>query len=53
MKIVKSYRLSPRTIQLLNELKKILLDWTETDIVEAAIDEYFHGLKGAAENEKI
>lgn len=38
MKTPKTYRLSPRTIKALNELKKIYPDWTETDIIEGAIE---------------
>lgn len=41
MKTAKSYRLSPATIRKLDTLKKLLPDWTETEIVEAAIDLYY------------
>lgn len=42
MKTPKTYRLSPRTIRSLEQLQDMLPDWSETDIVEAAIDTYLH-----------
>lgn len=36
-KTVKNYRLSERTIEALNQLKKAFPTWTETEIVETAI----------------
>lgn len=41
MKTVKNYRLSPTTIKKIQALKKMLPEWTETEIVEAAIDLYY------------
>ena len=41
MKTTKSYRLSPKTIKQLEELKEILKDWTETDIIENSIEQYY------------
>lgn len=41
MKKSKNYRLSPRTVQYLEELKKLYPDWTETDIIEAAIQVFY------------
>lgn len=41
MKTVKNYRLSPTTIRKLQTLKTMLPEWTETEIVEAAIDLYY------------
>ena len=40
MKTPKSYRLSPRTIQALEQLKDQKPGWTETELIEAAIDNY-------------
>lgn len=41
MKTAKNYRLSPTTIRKLQTLKTMLPEWTETEIVEAAIDLYY------------
>ena len=41
MKTVKNYRLSPTTIKKIQALKTMLPEWTETEIVEAAIDIYY------------
>lgn len=41
MKTVKNYRLSPTTIKKIQALKTMLPEWTETEIVEAAIDLYY------------
>ena len=41
MKTVKNYRLAPTTIKKLQALKTMLPEWTETEIVEAAIDLYY------------
>lgn len=38
MKTPKTWRLSPRAIRALEQLKEILPGWTETDIVEAAVE---------------
>ena len=40
MKTPKSYRFSPRTIQALEQLKDQKPGWTETELIEAAIDNY-------------
>lgn len=36
-KTAKNYRLSERTLEALNQIKKSRPKWTETEIVEAAI----------------
>lgn len=41
MKTAKNYRLAPTTIKKLQALKTMLPKWTETEIVEAAIDLYY------------
>ena len=41
MKTAKNYRLAPTTIKKLQALKTMLPEWTETEIVEAAIDLYY------------
>lgn len=41
MKTAKNYRLAPATIKKLQALKTMLPEWTETEIVEAAIDLYY------------
>lgn len=38
VKTPKTWRLSPRAIRALEQLKEILPGWTETDIVEAAVE---------------
>lgn len=40
MKKPKTYRLSQLTLIKLERLKEMLPDWTETEIIEAAIDLY-------------
>lgn len=38
MKTRKSYRLSPRSVEALEKLKVSYPTWTETDLIEAAIE---------------
>ena len=51
-KTVKSYRLSERTIEALKQLKKALPKWTETEIVETAIQKMADSM-GKSEHETI
>lgn len=40
MKTPKTWRLSARTIEALAELRDLYPSWTETELVEAAIEQY-------------
>lgn len=48
MKIRKSYRLSPRTMSALDDLKKMYPEWSETDLIEAAVETFAAEEKRAA-----
>lgn len=52
MKTRKSYRLSPRTMQALEYLKRLYPNWTETDILEASLETLAHLEKKARIDER-
>ena len=45
MKTCKNYRFSPRTIEAIKKLKEMYPTWTETEIVEAAIQKELESYK--------